>query len=108
MFRYGVNDLFDRDTDAINTKKHDQEHRIAAAEIHGLVGALVVSLLIGAVMLTLIPTQHTWLLLLIVFLSAAYSTPPLRFKPRAVLDSHAHVLFFSPRILGYAISPHQL
>ncbi|MHA7143411.1 UbiA family prenyltransferase [Arthrobacter sp. TmT3-37] len=104
---YGVNDIFDQDTDALNPRKGSLEGaRIRASEVR----AIWLSVLITNVpflawfAVTLPPPALAWIAayaLVFVF----YSAPPLRFKARPYVDSlsnaaYAFPLVFVPYALG--------
>jgi 4-hydroxybenzoate polyprenyltransferase len=104
---YGVNDVFDQETDAKNPRKGSLEGaRIDRAEVRPLVLGviltnapfLVYSLLFG-------PFSATAWMLLYTLLFLGYSVPPARFKARPYLDSlsnaaYAFPLVFVPLALG--------
>jgi 4-hydroxybenzoate polyprenyltransferase len=104
---YGVNDIFDQDTDAQNTRKGGLEGaRITRSETRGIALAIVLLnlpfLLYFA--LTMPMDALAWVsayVLLFVF----YSAPPLRFKARVAFDAvsnaaYAFPLVFVPLALG--------
>jgi 4-hydroxybenzoate polyprenyltransferase len=104
---YGVNDVFDQETDAKNPRKGSLEGaRIDRPEVRPLVLGviltnapfLVYSLLFG-------PFSATAWMLLYTLLFLGYSVPPARFKARPYLDSlsnaaYAFPLVFVPLALG--------
>lgn len=104
---YGVNDIFDQETDAQNTRKGGLEGaRILASETRLIVIAIVVTnapfLVYFA--LTLPAAALAWVAAYIVIF-VFYSAPPLRFKARPILDSlsnaaYAFPLVFVPLALG--------
>lgn len=103
LMLYGVNDLFDTDTDAINPKKGSVEHRLSESNrstvLAGTAGAAVLAL-------ALIPLQNTAAAALtmaaFVALSVGYSAPPFRLKRVPILDSLSNILYALPGFLGYA------
>ncbi|WP_246021114.1 UbiA family prenyltransferase [Arthrobacter echini] len=104
---YGVNDIFDQDTDALNPRKGSLEGAlIRTTEVRAIwVSVLVTNLpFLAWFALTLPPAALAWIAayaLVFVF----YSAPPLRFKARPYLDSisnaaYALPLVFVPYALG--------
>lgn len=104
---YGVNDIFDQDTDALNARKGTLEGaRIASGEVRTIlfwvVGTSLPFVVLFAV--TLPVTGLVWIaayILVFIF----YSAPPLRFKARPFVDSlsnaaYAFPLVFVPLALG--------
>jgi 4-hydroxybenzoate polyprenyltransferase len=104
---YGVNDVFDQETDARNPRKgtlegarikHSEVRPIALGVILTNVPFLVYSVLFVS------PSAAAWMLLYaLVFVG--YSVPPARFKARPFLDSisnaaYAFPLVFVPLVLG--------
>ena len=104
---YGVNDLFDRETDALNPRKGTLEGaRIEPWEVQPIVlGVLLTNApFVAYFVLTLPPAAAGWMLLYAAVF-VAYSTPPARFKSRPFLDSlsnaaYAFPLVFTPLALG--------
>lgn len=104
---YGINDVFDQETDAKNPRKGSLEGaRITPAEVRPTWLAVVatnVPFLIYA--LPFLPTDATLWMLLYAALFVGYSVPPARFKARPFLDSlsnaaYAFPLVFVPLALG--------
>lgn len=99
VYLYGINDLFDRDTDQYNPKKGDREVRYR--------GQRAVPLAVAASLVLLVPVaailpRATWGYLLgWAVLATAYSAPPLRFKARPFLDSLANGLYVLPGLATY-------
>jgi 4-hydroxybenzoate polyprenyltransferase len=103
VFLYGVNDLFDEDTDAFNPKKGDQEHRLRASQVTVVRAAVIASAVLGV---ALVAALDSWpervSMLAFLALGAAYSVPPLRLKARPYLDSASNVLYAMPAVFGFA------
>jgi len=104
---YGVNDIFDQDTDALNPRKGSLEGaRIRASEVRAIWLAVLVANVpfLAWFALTLPLAALAWIgLYALVFVF--YSAPPLRFKARPYLDSisnaaYALPLVFVPYALG--------
>jgi 4-hydroxybenzoate polyprenyltransferase len=102
LLLYGVNDLFDGDTDRFNPKKRERENLLERPHVSALRRAL---LLTGVVTALAVASAGTMALVLLwlAFLTLAigYSAPPLRLKARPVVDSASNVLYGLPGILGF-------
>ena len=113
IFLYGINDIYDYETDKINPRKGDLKGGFIEGvklepEYHSYVkniSFLVISLLLLTSFLTLNIANILGMLLL-VFFSYFYSAPPLRFKERPPLDSFSNgmLYFFAPFLLGFSFS----
>jgi 4-hydroxybenzoate polyprenyltransferase len=100
VYLYGVNDVFDRDVDAVNPKKDDREVRYAGDR---LVPVLVAACgLAGAAFLPFLPGPAALAMVGFLPLGAAYSAPPLRFKTTPLLDSVSNGLYVLPGVCAYA------
>lgn len=97
---YGVNDLFDVETDRLNPKKRDYETLLAASERRGLIIAILVLNLPFLALVPFLPHAWPWLLLFVVT-GIGYSMPPLRAKGRPVLDAAFNILYVAPGIAAY-------
>lgn len=106
---YGVNDVFDQDTDALNPRKGSFEGAlITSGEVRTILAAVLVSNVPFVVWfaVALPPAALGWIALY-VLVFVFYSAPPLRFKARSYLDSlsnaaYALPLVFVPYALGAA------
>ena len=102
LFLYGINDLFDRDTDAGNPKKGAREHLLADSETRSLAMILVGLTMISTVLVFVQPDWTSIVILIgFVVLSSAYSAPPVRFKAHPFVDSLSNVLYAMPGLLGF-------
>ena len=104
---YGVNDVFDQETDAKNPRKGTLEGaRIRPEEARRIWrGALIMNLPLLVYFVFLLPSVATIWMLLYALLFVGYSVPPARFKAHPYLDSlsnaaYAFPLVFVPLILG--------
>lgn len=104
---YGVNDVFDQDTDALNARKGSLEGaRIASSEVRTILIWVVATNVPFIVWFgfTVPAAALAWIAAYIVVF-VFYSAPPLRFKARPFLDSlsnaaYAFPLVFVPLALG--------
>ena len=104
IFLYGINDLFDKDTDSHNEKKNHQEIRTTQNNTRIYIIAVILSCISGIYVFDQ-QTMHVWqLLLLFLILSFCYSAPPIRFKTKPFLDSASNILYGLPGIIGYVQS----
>ena len=104
LFLYGVNDYFDRDTDANNERKGSDEAKIRSDETTVLQSALVILTGLTVVYGLFLPWKATASLTSFFLLSSAYSTPPLRLKAVPFLDSATNILYVFPGIMGYTLT----
>ena len=80
---YGVNDLYDVDTDRLNPKKRDYENLLQPGQRRGLVIAILALNLPFLALVPFLPHAWPWLLLFVVT-GVGYSMPPVRAKSRPV------------------------
>ena len=102
---YGINDVFDYESDLRNPRKGGVEGAVLAPRHHrAVLLAAAATNLPFLVVLVLLGGPTSWLVLAVsVFAVVAYSAPRLRFKERPVLDSvTSSVHFVSPA--AYAVS----
>lgn len=102
IFLYGVNDLYDTETDEKNPKKGEYEHKLQDNEKKNLNNIVLLSFLffIGAVIFNFNITELI-LLVIFIYLSYYYSAKPFRFKARPLLDFSSNALYFIPGLIGY-------
>ena len=98
---YGVNDLFDVETDRLNPKKRDYESLLQAGQRRSLVIAILALNLPFLALVPFLPHAWPWLLLFVVT-GVGYSMPPLRAKGRPVLDAVFNILYVAPGLAAYA------
>ncbi|GAA1426988.1 prenyltransferase [Microlunatus lacustris] len=98
---YGVNDLFDVETDRLNPKKRDYETLLQAGQRRSLVIAILVLNLPFLALVPFLPNAWPWLLLFVVT-GIGYSMPPLRAKGRPVVDAAFNILYVAPGLAAYA------
>ncbi len=98
---YGVNDLFDVDTDRLNPKKRGYEQLLEQAQRRSLVLAILVLNVPFLALVPFLPHAWPWLLLFLVT-GIGYSVPPLRAKARPVVDAAFNILYVAPGLAAYA------
>ncbi len=96
LLMYGINDVFDYESDLRNPRKVGMEGIILKPTLHKLtiISAVVLNLPFVVALIVLTNTTAAWVLLLIVFFVVAYSAPLLRFKERPFLDSATSSMHF--------------
>src|ERR687889_1996430 len=104
---YGVNDVFDQETDAQNPRKGTLEGaRIDRSEVWSIaLGVIASNVPFLAYFVLFVPPSAVAWMLLYALLFVGYSVPPARFKARPYLDSlsnaaYAFPLVFVPLALG--------
>ncbi len=97
---YGVNDIFDQETDAKNPRKGTLEGaRIRPEEVrHIWRGVLFTNLPFLIYFSLFFPSLDIFWMLLYVLLFAGYSVPPARFKARPYLDSLSNAAYALPLV----------
>lgn len=109
VYIYGINDLFDDDTDQFNAKKDDKEHRLRILERRALTIWVVVSLVLGIVLALFSPNSTTmWLWFLFLALAGCYSAYPFRFKAKPVIDTASNVHYAVIGFLAYTFVTGQI
>ncbi len=103
LLLYGINDIFDYETDKLNPKKQEYETLVFPQE-RGQLGLWIMLLqvpwLIGSLFL---PWSVILALLLLIALALGYSVPPIRTKTKPFLDSWTNVLYIIPGIVSYFV-----
>ena len=107
LLMYGINDVFDYESDKNNPRKGGVEGALLARSSHKVV--LWSSILISVPFVTWLllngNATSNIVLLLLLFFVVAYSAPKLRFKERPFLDSiTSSIHFVGPMIYGLTFS----
>lgn len=103
VFIYGINDLYDDDTDISNPKKGTKEHLLKILERKSLQKWVAFSIAFGVVLAVFspnVPTLFFWATSL--FLAWAYSSKPFRFKAKPVIDAVSNVHYAVIGFLAYS------
>ncbi len=97
---YGVNDIFDKETDALNSRKGGLEGaRIAASESRRILTAVVLTNVPFIVyFFWALPLDAIAWILAYIVIFVQYSAPPLRFKARFYLDSLSNAAYAFPLV----------
>jgi len=98
---YGINDIFDFETDSVNPKKRGYESLVGPERRRGLliaIGLFNLPFLIAASILApaALPSLAAFL-----FFSLLYSAPPVRAKAVPILDSIFNILYVFPGAFAY-------
>jgi 4-hydroxybenzoate polyprenyltransferase len=98
---YGVNDVYDQDTDAANPRKGSLEGaRIRPSEVRLIAWAVaVVNVPFLVYFLLTLPPLANAAILLYAGVFVFYSAPPLRFKARPFLDSLSNAAYALPLVI---------
>lgn len=100
---YGINDLFDQDTDQHNRKKGSYEHKLQLAETSLLTSVILLCGILTLLYAWQLPARASWYLLAFIVLGIGYSVPPIRFKARPFIDSFSNILYILPAGVGLAL-----
>lgn len=99
---YGVNDLYDYETDMLNPKKDEREYRVKQGERVMLRRNLIAVLALSMALVLFQGSSGERLIFVgFLFLSVFYSAPPPRFKARLLLDSASNYLYALPGVFAY-------
>jgi len=102
---YGVNDIFDYDTDKLNAKKTQYETLVGPQQARRLLGWIAaLNLPFVAAAAVVFGVRSFIALLIFILLSLFYSAPPIRAKTKPFLDSAFNVLYILPGVFAYAIA----
>lgn len=102
VFLYGVNDYWDMETDLLNPKKDEKEHRVVFEEKKRLAKILQAVALFSLLLVSFMQSMGERLIFIFfMFLSHQYSAKPLRFKECPILDSASNVLYILPGVFAY-------
>ncbi|RJS48265.1 MAG: prenyltransferase [Methanobacterium sp.] len=101
IFIYGVNDYWDQDTDLLNPKKDEKEHRLQKKERKKLL--LLIYFVTGISLILMFFQNWGERLIFSGFLALSYfySAPPLRFKEKPFLDFSSNYLYVMPGLFAY-------
>jgi lycopene elongase/hydratase (dihydrobisanhydrobacterioruberin-forming) len=100
---YGINDIFDYETDKHNPKKQAYETLVRPKEQKQLWRYIAITNAPFLLLLPLIGNNGRWAIVGFLFFGVFYSMPPIRAKVRPLLDSIFNVLYIFPGIVGYAV-----
>lgn len=108
LMMYGVNDVFDYESDLVNARKGGVEGALLAKKQHTMVLWSVVAInlpFIAAIVLLSSSIMSLLTFMLVLFLVLAYSAPKLRFKERPFIDSMTSSMHFvGPLLFALSLS----
>lgn len=101
---YGINDIFDYETDKRNTKKQGYEMMLGKAQ-HKVIWFWILLLNVPVLALSVNISAEVFIALAaFLFFSIFYSAPPIRAKTKPFLDSAFNILYLFPGYVGYVIA----
>lgn len=104
LFLYGINDVFDWETDKLNAKKTGYELLVTPKDRRQL-SILIILFLIPSIWLCAYSNlQVTIAFIGFLFLGFFYSAPPIRAKTKPFLDAFFNILYLSPAFVGYFLT----
>ena len=98
---YGVNDIFDYETDVRNAKKRGYEAVVPPDDRKKLWAAILVTNLPFLLLALSLPSLAWFAWLAFAGLSVHYSMPPIRAKARPFLDAAFNLLYVCPGFVAY-------
>jgi len=104
---YGINDVFDYESDLRNPRKGGAHGAILDRGVHrATLWSAALSCLPFVVYLVVVGSPLSWLVLAVsLFFVVFYSAPPLRLKERPFADSvTSSIHFFSPAVYGFVLA----
>lgn len=99
---YGVNDIFDYETDKLNPKKTDYEALVTPDRRRFLLLAILVTNLPFVAALIYVPLVASNAIIVFLLLSVFYSARPIRAKTKPFLDSAFNILYVMPGVFAFA------
>ena len=100
---YGINDIFDYETDKLNEKKTDYETLVAPERRTKLWTAILLANIAFAGILLLGNWPAVIAGIAFLFFSIFYSAPPIRAKTKPFLDSGFNILYVLPGVFAYSL-----
>lgn len=101
---YGVNDVFDYETDLRNAKKRGYEAPLAPNNRRALWNSIVLTSAPFLLALPFTPRPALLCLAAFLFFSLQYSVPPIRAKTKPILDAAFNVLYILPGAMAYFLT----
>lgn len=100
---YGVNDIFDFETDRLNPKKQYYETLLSPQKQKSLWMKILLLNLPFLFLLSVfeLPSSTLWAMAGFLFFGIFYSAPPIRAKTKPLLDSAFNVLYVFPGLFSY-------
>lgn len=108
---YGINDVYDYDTDKLNPKKRGYEALVAPEQRWLVLRHALTWIIVGYLLLEFVPGHNdvaAWSLIGFYVFGVLYSMPPVRAKTKPLLDSTFNILYVFPGLVGYGLINDQL
>lgn len=106
---YGVNDIYDRETDRLNTKKQGYEAVLLDKSVRPITWLIIATNVPFLIYLGLsLPLDASLWLAVFIVTGVGYSLPPIRAKARPILDSIFNILYVAPAFAVYTAASGQL
>jgi len=102
-FLYGINDIFDYETDKLNAKKSGYEELAAPDRRNAIWLIMILATLPWWPFLRTVPESVFWAVIGFFVLGGAYSAPPVRAKTKPFLDAFTNVLYVMPAVAGFLL-----
>jgi len=105
LLMYGVNDVFDYESDIRNKRKGGVQGVVLNKKLHKstIISAVIVNIIFLAYLFSQTTNRSAIVLVLVIFMVIAYSVPRLRFKEIPILDSFTSSCHFVGPLL-FAVS----
>ena len=100
---YGVNDLFDYETDKLNPKKRGYEEMVTPERQKNLRNYILAFNVPFLALLPFLPSVAIYSLLLFWFFGIFYSAKPIRAKTKPIIDSFFNILYIFPGLVAFGI-----
>jgi 4-hydroxybenzoate polyprenyltransferase len=105
---YGINDIYDYETDKHNPKKQEYEKLVLPQEQPALKKIIIVMSLLGIIPMFWLNTYAIAALLLFIFVSLFYSALPIRAKARPPFDIiFSSLIYISPSVVAFFATGNQ-
>lgn len=99
---YGINDIYDIDTDSLNPKKETYETKFVPEDKKILVRFIAITTGLALCVSFLLPLYAIASMLVFIYASVFYSAWPIRAKARPILDSFvSSFIYITPGLFGY-------
>ncbi len=100
---YGINDIFDYETDKLNYKKQNYELLVNPNQHKNLLFYIILFNLPFIIAAFIFAIEALPALVGFLFFSIFYSAPPIRAKTKPFLDSAFNILYVFPGVFGYQL-----
>lgn len=101
---YGVNDIFDYESDKHNAKKQGYEELVEKNEHRLITLAILATNLPFLLLLPHLEWQAIVSIIVFLLLGIFYSAPPIRAKTKPFLDSASNILYMMPGLAGFFVA----